>query len=287
MNCETVERLLNKYVETNDFPNLMLHGPAGTGKTTLIRKFILQCYGKNVTDYCYKMINLEYNLLCKSEPQHILSLNCISNRGIQFVREELLYFAKTNVAKTSDRPFKIICLYNADLLTYDAQSALRRMIELHSKSNKFFFIVRNINNILEPIISRFSVIRLSCGKKMHSFYRQNMIDSLGNLSSMVAKVSITKKLNSIWDRIGNSKFNKIDICNEVLRNGISMEDINNFVVKKRDETSNMMEKIRLSKILVGYNKIKMDMKDNRLAIMTILSLLEIRSIEELEYVVED
>jgi hypothetical protein len=54
--------------------------------------------------------------------------------------------------------FKIIVLQNADKLTIDAQSALRRSIEIYSNNTRFFIIVENIQKILNPILSRFCEI---------------------------------------------------------------------------------------------------------------------------------
>ena len=50
---------------------------------------------------------------------------------------------------------KTVILRNADKLTQDAQSALRRCIEIYSKSTRFIIIVENKDNILNPILSRF------------------------------------------------------------------------------------------------------------------------------------
>jgi len=54
--------------------------------------------------------------------------------------------------------FKIIVLQNADRLTIDAQSALRRSIEIYSHNTRFFIIVENIQKIMNPILSRFCEI---------------------------------------------------------------------------------------------------------------------------------
>ena len=49
--------------------------------------------------------------------------------------------------------FKSIILSNADKLTIDAQSALRRCIEEFSHTTRFFILLEDYNNLLKPIIS--------------------------------------------------------------------------------------------------------------------------------------
>jgi len=81
--------------------------------------------------------------------------NCAHGKGIRFIREELKFFAKTNIDFKEGAVFKSVILTNADKLTIDAQSALRRCIELFSSSTRFFIVVENKDSLLKPILSRF------------------------------------------------------------------------------------------------------------------------------------
>ena len=56
---------------------------------------------------------------------------------------------------------KFIILNNADKLTTDAQSALRRIIEEFNKKTRFILTVNDSDKILNPILSRFSLIEIS------------------------------------------------------------------------------------------------------------------------------
>jgi replication factor C small subunit len=82
-------------------------------------------------------------------------VNCAHGKGIKFIREDLKLFAKTNIQCNRGVLFKSIILLNADFLTIDAQSALRRCIEQFSLNTRFFIIVQNKNKLLNPILSRF------------------------------------------------------------------------------------------------------------------------------------
>ena len=76
-------------------------------------------------------------------------------KGIKFIRNELKFFAKKHIDFNKGKNFKTIVLLNADKLTIDAQSALRRCIELFTHTTRFFIIIENINLILKPILSCF------------------------------------------------------------------------------------------------------------------------------------
>lgn len=136
---ESIVARLDQFIKKKKIPHIIFHGPTGSGKGTLVRDFIQRIYGED------KM----------KTKTHVMTVNCSHGKGIQFIREELKFFAKANTQTKSDGDFKIILLLNAHHLTVDAQSALRRCIELFSHNTRFFIIVENKNKLLNPILSRF------------------------------------------------------------------------------------------------------------------------------------
>lgn len=139
---EQIEAKLNYFYEKNEIPHIIFHGNSGTGKKTVVHHFIQKIYKNNKTVI----------------KDNVMYVNCCQGKGIKFIREELKYFAKTNLQLSLGIQFKIIVLLNADYLTIDAQSALRRCIELFSYNTRFFIIVENKNKLLKPILSRFCEI---------------------------------------------------------------------------------------------------------------------------------
>jgi DNA polymerase III delta prime subunit len=146
---ENVINKLNKLYETKNIPNIIFHGGNLTGK-------------KSVLEYLIKMI---YKT-SENIKNYVLIINCSHGKGnIKFIRENLKHFANTIINKNENYMFKSIILLNADKLTIDAQSALRRCIEIYNHSTRFFIIVDNKFKILKPILSRFSEIY--CNKKIN------------------------------------------------------------------------------------------------------------------------
>jgi DNA polymerase III gamma/tau subunit len=136
---ESIVARLDQFLKQKKIPHIIFHGPTGSGKGTLVREFIQRIYGEDKTKI----------------KTHVMTVNCSHGKGIQFIREELKFFAKANTQTKSGGDFKIILLLNAHHLTVDAQSALRRCIELFSHNTRFFIIVENKNKLLNPILSRF------------------------------------------------------------------------------------------------------------------------------------
>lgn len=118
-------------------PHIIFHGPSGGGKSTIVNEYVNEIYNNNA-----EIIR-----------QNVMRVNCAHCKGIKFVREDLKLFSMQSVS--GENALKIIVMYNADHLTMDAQSALRRCIELFSHSTRVFMIVEQKHQLLKPILSRF------------------------------------------------------------------------------------------------------------------------------------
>ena len=139
---QNIREKLHSFYVSNRIPHIIFYGSSGSGKQTIVNDFLKEIYHGNET-------KLKAN---------VMFVNCAHGKGIKFIREELKFFAKTNVQFNSGIWFKTIVLLNADHLTMDAQSALRRCIELFSHNTRFFIIVENKHKLLNPILSRFCEI---------------------------------------------------------------------------------------------------------------------------------
>ena len=136
---EEIVSRFKSFVKDKNLPHLLLVGPAGVGKTTSILCLSHDLYGPGFQNF-------------------ILELNASDERGIDVIREKVKNFART-AAIASDVSFKILVLDEADSLTTAAQHALRRTMEVYTRTCRFCLIGNYSENIIDPIQSRCSVFR--------------------------------------------------------------------------------------------------------------------------------
>jgi hypothetical protein len=168
---------LDFFIENGKIPNILFYGESGSGKKTIMDYFLDRIYDaiyeddrdgdrvKNTREKNTREKNTKKNTR-KIKEEYVMYVNCAHGKGIKFIRDELKFFAKTNINLTlkssiTNMPVpKSIILLNAEQLTIDAQSALRRCIELFSAHTRFFIITRHKEKLLKPIISRFCDIHV-------------------------------------------------------------------------------------------------------------------------------
>ncbi|MFT4904566.1 MAG: replication factor C small subunit [Natronomonas sp.] len=136
---EAITERLKRYISKQDLPHLLFAGPAGVGKTSAATAIAKEVYGDDWRE-------------------NFLELNASDQRGIDVVRDRIKSFARASFGGYDHR---IIFLDEADALTSDAQSALRRTMEQFSDNTRFILSCNYSSQIIDPIQSRCAVFRFS------------------------------------------------------------------------------------------------------------------------------
>jgi replication factor C small subunit len=130
---DVIKAKLEEYIQTQDIPHLLFYGTAGTGKTTAAKILV-------------KNIDCDY-----------MFINASDERGIDTVRDKIKGFAST----VGFAPLKIVVLDEADFLGREAQPALRNMMEAHAASTRFILTANYVERIIDPLVSRTQVYKLT------------------------------------------------------------------------------------------------------------------------------
>jgi replication factor C subunit 3/5 len=204
-------KILSTLIENNSLPHLLLYGKSGTGKTSTIISLVNKLYGDSKTFM-------------------LLTLDASDDRGINSVREEIKGFAEKKTLY--DKGIKLIILDEADSMTFDAQFALRRIIEKYSNNTRFCLIC-NYNNKIIP------ALRVRCLN-----LKFNSIDQ----KSMQAKLNFIIKKKNI--RIKNDSLDIIiDYSNGDLRKAI------NFLQNVSLQNKNITKKLCMENIGLPSNTV--------------------------------
>lgn len=130
---EHVKTKLTQFILEQDIPHLLFCGTAGTGKTTAAKILV-------------KNIDCDY-----------IFVNASDENSVDTIRTKIKNFAST----MSFKPLKIIVLDEADYITPQAQAALRNLMEVFSKNTRFILTCNYVERIIDPLISRSQVFKLT------------------------------------------------------------------------------------------------------------------------------
>jgi len=249
-----IRNKLDSFHTSKKIPHIIFHGACGTGKRTIVFEFLHKIYN-------YDKANMKSN---------IMFVNCAHGKGIKFIREELKLFAKTNIQFNRGVIFKSIVLLNADFLTIDAQSALRRCIEQFSLNTRFFIIVENKNKLLNPILSRFCEIyfpEFMEGDKIVNLH-QHQLDSKYDFENVnkTRYQNLCKIMENVVESYNNSEI--ILKVNELYSAGYSAIDLNAWI-----QQLDTIDAGKKSTIELCFEKVKPEYRCEKLLMLYILNQL--------------
>jgi DNA polymerase III delta prime subunit len=255
---QSIRDKLQHFYDNKKIPNILFNGPSGSGKSTILNEFISKIYDNNkekINDY-------------------VMYVNCAHGKGIKFIRDELKFFAKTNINSNGGNIFKSIVLLNGDNLTVDAQSALRRCIELFSHNTRFFIIVEDKYKLLRPILSRFCELYIPepvIDGKQVNLYSYNL-ENIFHLSDYKCKRSdwLKKEINK-YLKSEDIVYEKtlLDLSEKLYEKAYSALDI----MKLIEYGLGNLQEDKKYEMLVAFSKVKKEFRNEKMLMFFILNFL--------------
>ena len=256
---EDIMHKLHYFHNIHKIPNIIFHGQTGCGKRTIVKNFI----------------NMIYNGDKERIKSFVMHVNCAHGKGIKFIREELKFFAKMHIHSNGGDIFKSIVLLNADKLTNDAQSAMRRCIELFSHTTRFFIIVEDKYKLLIPIFSRFCEIHIpEPTATITNLYKYNLEETfkLKDVKTLRADW-LKKEIMKLIDSVSNdAASNLISFSEKLYEKGYSGLDLIQLIENRKYFTDILSDKKRYE-LLFAFNKVRKEFRSEKLLIMFILKFL--------------
>lgn len=259
---QSIKDKLDYFYKIHKIPNIIFHGPSGSGKRSIVNEFINKIYD------------------CDREKikSFVMYVNCSHGKGIKFIREELKFFAKTHINSNGGNTFKSIILLNADKLTMDAQSALRRCIELFSHNTRFFIVAEDKYNLMKPILSRFCEIYVPepvLNGEIINLYRHNLNEVFKMKDVKIQKnVALAKELMKINKNITLEEL--MLLCTKLYEKGYSALDVLSILENPYFLRSSISEEKRYE-LLLCFNRVRREFRNEKLLFLFILNFIFLSS----------
>jgi DNA polymerase III delta prime subunit len=262
-----IHKKLEYFHANHKIPNIIFHGPSGCGKKTIVNNFL----------------NLIYDGNKEKIKDFVMNVNCAHGKGIKFIRDDLKFFAKTHINSNGGDIFKSIILLNADKLTMDAQSALRRCIELFSHTTRFFIIVEDKYKLLKPILSRFCEIYIP-----EPIYQGEVINLYKYNLNEIFKTRDIKKQRTDWlkkelDKNMDANMTQSSLLlfiTKLYEKSYSALDI--ILLLEDNTILSEMPKDKRYELLMSFNKVRKEFRNEKMLLLFILNFMYLSSNMSLE-----
>lgn len=159
-------QFLAALAKSKHMPHILIQGARGAGKKLMIRLFLKEKYGVFDTS----PTTMHFKIQGKTEDKSCMNL-LASSYHYQFNPQNhntydrtllKLFLNEISYSIISKKiAYRIIIIEDADMLTVEAQEALRRTLETHITHCRFIFISNNEGKIIDPIMSRCTILRVN------------------------------------------------------------------------------------------------------------------------------
>lgn len=177
-----VKHQVETWIKDGSIPHLLLHGPAGTGKTTLAKILVNQL---DIDGYDF------------------LQVNASRDNGVDFLKTKIEGFVST-------LPFgklKVVLLDEADYLSPNAQGLLRGLMETYASQARFIMTCNFAHKIIPPLKSRCHEIHVN---------KQDMAEFTARAATVLLEESVVFELETL-DKYVRSTYPDLRKCLNLLQ----------------------------------------------------------------------
>ena len=259
--------LFKNILERNHFPNLLLHGPPGIGKTTTIINLINKFKKKN---------NEESKTL-------VIHLNASDERGIDIIRNNIYNFVLSD--NLFSKGTKFVILDEVDYMTRTAQLALKCLIQEYNTNIKYCLICNYISKIDYSLQYEFVKVRFNKLSEDNIYSYLNKINKEENINITKNTLrniirSYDSDIRSMINYMQSNVNNKINILDDDVYKDLLNVNMNNNKNNFNKSLNVIENKYKINKSLILKNYITY-LLNNR------LDLLNSKILEELEYIIHN
>jgi replication factor C subunit 3/5 len=200
------------YQNYKSMPNLLVHGPAGCGKHTLIKLLLNDLFDESVNDtftekyYIKGYGNTVVDVDVEQSKYHLIIEP--NNTGLDkyLIQEIVKEYAKKKLINVAynDYPFRVVLINNVDNLNYYGQTSLRCTMEKYHKTCRFILCGSQVSKIIDPIKSRCLDVRIpspTINEMTHLIYHillsENKLISRSKINEIITKGELNIK-KTIW-----------------------------------------------------------------------------------------
>lgn len=188
--------LFNNILQMENFPNILLYGQPGTGKTTTI----------------IALIN-EFNKKRKTNNHETMHLNASDDRGIDNIRNIILNFVSSR--SLFQNKHKFVILDEVDYMTEQAQLGLKILIESNIPDVSFCLICNYITKLDISLSNKFIKIQF---KNIDNHNLLVLIKKIIHKENIVCDNKTVKKILNMWGHDIRSMINYIQANSTILNN---------------------------------------------------------------------
>jgi DNA polymerase III delta prime subunit len=182
---------LNRQIQEDKAPHLLLCGPAGCGKSLFLRMAL--------------------------QNRTVLRIDCTANSGLRDSRDSIRTFAKGG--RTATGQFRWIIFEHADSLHADTQAFLRRMLETTAAHTRIVLEVRDIGTITEPLLSRTTLVHVRSPEETEVIYELLRRTAFKISKEIIKEIAVKSKQNlrtAVLEVLATWKCSYIDLQKDII-----------------------------------------------------------------------